>query len=104
MQQLVKNAGYIAARSSDGGYNDKFTNKFALKRQPMLNTTTLADVQNYIDTAIRNKTWVILLFHEINNSGDTYAVTPQLFAQILDYLNQKGIKPISIQQGVNMIN
>ncbi len=104
VQQLVKNAGYIAARSSDGGYNDKFTNKFALKRQPMLNTTTLADVQNYIDTAIRNKTWVILLFHEINNSGDTYAVTPQLFAQILDYLNQKGIKPISIQQGVNMIN
>ena len=102
-KQFVKNAGYTGARSSDGGYNDKYTDKYALRRQPMLNTTTFADIQNYIDTAMRNKTWVILLFHEVNNTGDTYAVTPQLFSQVLDYLKQKGITPISIEQGVNMM-
>lgn len=103
IQQLVRNSGYIAARSSDGGYNDKTTDIYALKRQPMTNATTFTHIKNYIDTALSNKTWVILLFHEIDYSGNAYAVTPELFDQTLTYLKQQNVTPISIEKGVSLI-
>lgn len=104
VKTLVKNAGFIAARSSDGGYNQKNTDRYALRRQPMINTTTFAQAKSYIDTALRDKTWVILLFHEVNNSGRPYSVTPVLFQQIVDYLVAQKITPITMAQGVALMN
>jgi peptidoglycan/xylan/chitin deacetylase (PgdA/CDA1 family) len=103
IEQQVKDAGFKAARSSDGGDNDKTTDLFALRRRPMDNTTTFAQVKNYIDAAMMEKTWTILLFHEVDNSGDQYAITPALFQQIVNYLKQKNITPITIDQGVKMM-
>lgn len=102
-ERLVREAGFIAGRSSDGGYNDKNTNPYALRRQPMTRTTTLLQVKNYIDTAIQNKTWVILLFHRVDESGDTYAITPTLFQQIIHYLTSQNVKPITIEEGVQIL-
>ena len=104
IKQLVQNAGHIAGRSSDGGYNDKLTDHYALRRQPMVNTTTFNQVKNYIDTARADKTWVILLFHEIDNSGHQYSVTPALFQQIVNYLDQINITPITVKEGITKMN
>ncbi len=104
IKQLVQNAGHIAGRSSDGGYNDKLTDHYALRRQPMVNTTTFAQVKSYIDTARADKTWVVLLFHEIDNSGHQYSVTPALFQQIVDYLSQQNITPITVKEGITKMN
>jgi peptidoglycan/xylan/chitin deacetylase (PgdA/CDA1 family) len=101
--QLVKNAGFSGARSSDGGYNLKTTNPYVLKRQPMLNTTTFTQIKSYIDTARANKAWVILLFHQVDNTGATYAVTPALFEQTLNYLKQIGEAPITMTQGLQLM-
>jgi len=49
------------------------------------------------------KTWVILLFHEVGTNGNQYSVTPAFFQQIVDYLKQKQITPITIGQGVQII-
>lgn len=104
VKQMVKDAGFVAARSSDGGYNMKTQDRFALRRQPMINTTTIDQVKNYIDTAIADKTWVILLFHEVDTSGNTYSVTPALFQQIVDYLKSKNITPVTVSQGIQAMN
>jgi len=104
VKQLVKNAGFIAARSSDGGYNQKTQDKFALRRQPMVNTTTLSQIKSYIDTALQEKTWVILLFHQVDSSGTKYSVTPELFQQTIDYLKEKNVTPITIGEGVALMN
>jgi peptidoglycan/xylan/chitin deacetylase (PgdA/CDA1 family) len=101
VQQQVRNAGFIGARSSNGGYNDKRTDKYALRRVSMENTTTLAKIKADIDAALMEKRWVILLFHEVNTSGHRYSVTPAMFQQIVDYLKQKGVTPITIQQGLS---
>ena len=84
-------------------YNNKTTDQYALQRLPMGNPTTLAEVQGYIDTAMTNKTWLILLFHEIDINGNQYTITPTLFQQIVDYLIQKNITPILLEQGVQMM-
>lgn len=100
---IVKNAGFIAARSSDGGHNKKNQDIYALKRKPMANTTTLDEVKDYIDTAINDKTWLILLFHEIDYNGNTYAVTPEFLQEVVNYIQQKNITPITIEEGVELI-
>lgn len=104
VQQIVKDAGFLAGRSSDGGYNDKTTDRYALRRQPMVAATTIAEAKAYIDTAIANKTWVILLFHEVNTSGNQYAVTPAFLQQVVDYLKSKQMTPITVGQGVALMN
>lgn len=101
--ELVKNAGFAAARSSNGGQNLKTENIFTLRRQPMVVMTTLQEVKDSIDKAINDKTWLILLFHEVNNSGREYSVTPELFQQIVDYLKSKNMAPITIEQGVGLM-
>jgi len=103
IQQLVKDTGYVGARSSDGGSNDKEQDIFALRRQSMEVTTTFTQVKGYIDTAMTEKKWVILLFHEINVSGHRYSITPELFQEIIDYLKQKNIIPITIEQGLALM-
>ena len=98
--QQVKNAGFVGARSSNGGLNDKKTSPYILNRISMENTTTFDQVKSNIDKALSEKKWVILLFHEVNTSGHRYSVTPALLQQIVDYLKQKGIVPISNEQGL----
>lgn len=104
VKSIVQEAGFIAGRSSDGGYNLKTQDPFDLRRQPMTANTTLTDIQNYIDTAINDKTWVILLFHEVNNSGNQYSVTPELFQKIVDYLKLKNITPVTLHQAIALQN
>ncbi|MBC7836278.1 polysaccharide deacetylase family protein [Acetobacteraceae bacterium] len=66
-------AGYIGARSVDQGYNDRNTDKYTLKQQHITNTTVFddgvansgTDVKDWIDYAMANDVWVILMFHDV---------------------------------------
>ncbi|HEU4677646.1 MAG TPA: polysaccharide deacetylase family protein [Candidatus Paceibacterota bacterium] len=100
----VKAAGFLGARSSDGGYNLKTGNQFALRRISMDRTTTLADVKQYVETAKEDKTWVIFLFHDVDDSGSEYAVSPALFKEIVDYLQSAGVTPITMSKGISLMN
>ncbi len=100
---IVKEAGFIGARTSDGGQNAKTDNKFLLKRYSMQNNTTLANVQQQVESARANKKWLILLFHGVENSGDTYSVTPALFAQIVEYLKNSGVRIVTTDQGLRLM-
>lgn len=104
VQRMVRDAGFLAGRSSNGGYNDKTTDPFALRRQPMTKATTFAEAKGFIDKALADKTWVILLFHRVDESGDAYAVTPALFRQIVAYLAEKGVEPITVGDGIRMMS
>ena len=54
-----------AARSSDSGYNDKASDKYALRIFSVENTTTIAQIKAAIDYAKANKVWLVLLVHEV---------------------------------------
>jgi peptidoglycan/xylan/chitin deacetylase (PgdA/CDA1 family) len=100
--QAVKNAGFFGARSSDGGFNDPANPSiYALKRKPMTNTTTFSQIKMFIDQAMADKTWVILLFHQVDDTGAEYAVTPELFQQVVNYLQSINVKPVTISEVLN---
>jgi peptidoglycan/xylan/chitin deacetylase (PgdA/CDA1 family) len=102
--QAVKDAGYTNARSVLYGYNTKNTDKFVLLIQPVYASTTLADVKGWIDKAKNDKTWLILMFHQIDYTGNKNGTTPEIFKGIVDYLKSTNTKAVTIGEGVGMMN
>jgi len=100
VETAVKNAGYVAARSSDNGYNDKASDKYALRIFSVENTTTIAQIKTVIDYAKANKVWLILLVHEVlaNTAGKQYSTTPTIIQQTADYLTSQKITVLTNNQ------
>lgn len=102
---MVKNSGYTAARSVERGFNLKNTDKFALKIQQMDRTTVMTDVQSWVSQAAKDKTWLILMFHqEDNNPLHDLGVTPEFLQQIVDYIGTADVDIITVDQGVSRMN
>ncbi len=116
MNDTVKNslesAGYVGARTVDSTeLNTKSTDRYALYAKQVNSDTTVADVQGWIDEAIANKQWLILVFHNITdscsypsgiNGTDSYCTTPGNLSSIVAYLNSKGssVNVITAKQGL----
>jgi len=105
VQAAVKAAGFASARSSDTGYNSKDTDRYALRIQSVENTTTFNQIKAWIDSAKKDKTWLILLFHEVlaNTNGRQYAATPQILKQTAAYLKLQKISVVTNSQGIDLL-
>ncbi len=98
--QIVKNAGFAAARSTITGYVTPTVDKYQLPRQSVESSVTVTQAKQWIDTAVANKQWLILVFHSIDSSGVQYSTTPDTFNQIVDYIVQKKVPVVTVSQGV----
>ncbi len=101
--QAVKDAGYTNARTVNDGYTDKATDPYLLSVQNVLQTTTVDQVKQWIDTAIAQRTWLLLVLHGVDNTGDEYGTTPEVLQGIVDYLVQVGASVITPSQGRQMM-
>ncbi len=101
--QLVKDAGYTNARSTITGYTTPYSDHYQLPRLVVLNTTTPAEMEQWIDEAVADKAWLIIEFHQVDTSGDTYAITPANFNPVMDYLAQKGVSVVTMDTGVRSL-
>ena len=99
----VKNAGYAGARDSDAGFNTKTTNPYRLVTQSVESTVTFDQVKAWIDSARANKTWLILLFHQVDNSGNQYSTTPAMINQIADYLKASHLPVVTNVEGISKL-
>ncbi|MFA6160668.1 MAG: polysaccharide deacetylase family protein [Patescibacteria group bacterium] len=102
--QAVKDAGYLGARSVESGYNDKASDKFLLMDQHVTSDVTVNQIKAWIDQAKAQKKWLILEMHQQDNSGELYSNTPQTLQSVADYINQTGIKHVTVEQGLNILN
>ncbi|MBP6913949.1 polysaccharide deacetylase family protein, partial [Candidatus Parcubacteria bacterium] len=100
----IQSTGFIGARGVEGGYNDKTSNKYILNSYSIESSTTINTIKNWIDTAVANNTWVILVFHRVDTSGEQYSVTPQMLQQIVDYLKLKNVSVVTNAQGLQSLS
>ncbi len=103
--QIVKQAGYVAARTVSPGYNDRASDLTQLLAQSVTNSTTAADIEGWIDQARANHQWLIIIFHPIvaNISNEEYGATPQTLQAVVNYLNTNKVPVITMLQGEQMI-
>jgi len=101
--QAAKNAGFVAARSTNTGQNWWDINRFVLQRQNLGEPVTLSQVQGWIDGAVASKTWLILLAHHVDYTHSAYSITPELLQQIVNYLLQRKVAVVTMSQGLQMM-
>lgn len=101
--QIVKDAGFAGARTTNNGTASRLDDHFTLRRLGMENTTRIEDVRAAIDQALARKQWLILVFHHIDHSGGRYASTPEFLQQVVSYLQQKSARVVTTAQGLEMM-
>ena len=102
--QVVKDAGFLCARSTIRGFNDQDTDPLLLKVQAVKVDTKVSEVSSWIDQALKDKTWLILMFHQIDHGGREWSTTPEILSEILDYINLKQIQPVTVSDGMTELS
>jgi peptidoglycan/xylan/chitin deacetylase (PgdA/CDA1 family) len=85
---------YRSHRSTETGYNTKDNfNRYNIKVQNILDTTTPAQVQQWVDQAILDKSWLVLVYHRVlaidPSTAEDYNVTPANLATEAQYIQSK---------------
>lgn len=102
--QITKDAGFVGARSVDQGYNTKATDRYALKIQEVNSTTNAAQWEAWTQLALKNHTWLIMMFHQIDHQVDQFGATPEELQKYANYLSTNNIPTVTMQDGLKMMN
>jgi peptidoglycan/xylan/chitin deacetylase (PgdA/CDA1 family) len=101
ISQTVQSAGFKSARATNGGFNSRTTDRFVLARQNLGSSTSLVQVQSWLDIAIKNDHWLILVAHHIDSTKTEFSITPELFREIVNEIVEKRIRVVTISEGIN---
>ena len=89
---------------ADTGYNSFPYNDYILRDQPVQAGVSVATVKSYIDTAIANKTWLVLTFHDIKTNASTnpddYEYKTSDLDLIAAYIKSKNVVVVNINDGL----
>ncbi len=106
----VQNAGFFGARDSDSGYNGKGSGHGKIMPYYLWSeagetdlNTTLANLTGYIDYAVANKLWLILLFHRVDdNSPDnvSISISSTILQGMVDHIVQNNVNVVTNSEGL----
>jgi peptidoglycan/xylan/chitin deacetylase (PgdA/CDA1 family) len=90
---------YETARSTDTGYNtaDNF-NPYGLLVQNVSAKTTEAEINSWLDIAKQNHVWLIMVYHQVDNSGSEFSRAPQRLKSDLESIKASGIPVKTMHQ------
>jgi len=87
VEQVAKSI-YLAARSTDPGYNSFYTlDRYALKTQSFDMHTEVYRANQWIDYAIQNHLWLVEMIHGINKIGYS-PIDSNVLSEHLDYIKK----------------
>lgn len=87
---IVKRNGFIGARATNDGVNEKKkTDLYLLNRRGVGPGTSLEQMKAWVDEAELRDVSVILLIHHVDNTGIAYSTTPEKLRGLLQYIQQK---------------
>jgi peptidoglycan/xylan/chitin deacetylase (PgdA/CDA1 family) len=93
---------YGSHRTTSGRFNTPSTfSPYELRAQGMRPTTTAEDVGRWVDEALAQNKWLILVYHAVEQPASTeYAVTPANFEAQLRTIVEKKIAVVTIAQAL----
>jgi len=101
--EAVKKAGFLGARAFDLGLNDRVTDKYLLKHWGVLGHNSWPEIKAQIDLAIREKKWLIFVFHRIDEDNNSINVRHEILQQIVDYLKAQKILVVTTAEGLRLL-
>ncbi len=103
LAEIAKN--YASQRGfADTGYNTWPNSDYLLRVQQVQGNISVATVKSYIDAAIKNKQWLILVFHDIktkaSKNADDYEYSTANLNQIAAYVKSKNVNVVNVNDGL----
>jgi peptidoglycan/xylan/chitin deacetylase (PgdA/CDA1 family) len=97
---------YGSHRTVNGGQNFKDSNILQLRSYDVHSGVSVATVRTWIDTAAADGSWLILTFHQFVSGTPTQSTEINLgdFAAILDYVQTKNLEPVTVAEGVALMD
>jgi len=97
---ILKN--FVASRNVNRGFNPlPLQNTFDLKVQAVEKNTTAEEVKIWIDQAKKSNSWLILMFHQVDNVAEEFGTTISEFSKILSAINESKLEVVVPSQVVN---
>jgi peptidoglycan/xylan/chitin deacetylase (PgdA/CDA1 family) len=91
---------YATARTTSGGVNVRSGyDPLALTMRYVMNTTDAATVASWLQGAATSGSWVILVYHGIDDTGGVYSTSPSMFAEHMAAVKASGLTPVTVTQG-----
>lgn len=95
---------YKSHRSTDSGYNSKDGfDAYNIMVQNVNQTTSASQVSAWVQKAIADKTWLVLVYHSIDLTGDAYATAPANLDSQLALVKASGVKVETVNQALGEI-
>lgn len=95
---------YASHRGVEEGYNSKDNfDIYDIKVQNVEITTTPAEVAAWVAQAQKDKTWLVLVYHNVDNSGDAYGVTPANLDTELSNIKKSGVSVQTMAQAIKEV-
>ncbi len=92
---------YGSHRTVFAGLNGYGTTDAAnLRVRNVLNTTTPAEVDAWLDEAERQGAWLILVYHQLVDAPSTYDTTPGELAAHLSSISSRGLDVVTVAEGL----
>jgi len=96
---------YSSHRSVDTGFNAKSNfDVYDIKVQNMVSTTTLAQVQSWVQQAQASNTWLVLVYHQVDSSLNKTSEPYNTYQSDLDaqlaYIKSTGIAVETVKQAI----
>lgn len=94
---------YTGARGVEDGLNSKDNfNPYDIKVQNVFNTTTTAQIADWVKQAQATNTWLVLVYHSVNPSTNSgiYNVTPTQLDSQLAAVKASGVAVATMQQAL----
>ena len=96
---------YDSHRSVDIGYNSKDNfDAMNIRAMSVNSNVPAATVMGWIDRAVADKTWLVLVYHDVKPAnGDLYSTTPQDLNTVLSYLKQKNVSVQNVDAALSEV-
>ncbi len=96
---------YRSHRSTDEGYNYP-TNTYAynIRVQNMLSNTSLTQYQGWVNQAVKDRAWLVLVYHRVAaGSLEAYDTPLSEFTKQMDVLKNSGSSIMTMNQALNFV-
>ena len=104
-EELIKTAKdyYLSLRTTEEGLNSiPLADPYSLKIVEVGNNTNLKDIENWVNQAKISKSWLIIMFHKIEETGYEYTTPTSTLESIVNTVSKSGLRVILPSQALNI--
>lgn len=95
---------YVSLRTATGGLNPlPLETPYHILAYTIHDNVTLPEIKTWLEEASKNQSWLILMFHQLDDLGTEYSLKPEKFEAIVDMVQKSKLPVVLPSQVIQML-